>query len=215
MSKIGIMGGTFNPIHIGHLMLAEYAREKMTLDEVWFIPTGVSYMKAPVKAALAKKEGMPLPEERFEMTELAIAENPWFRCLDLEIKREGATYTYETLEELREKYPENEYFFLCGADCLYTIEIWRVPERIFANCTLVASVRGDADLSDMTEKKRQLEEKYRTQGAQIILLPFRNLELSSTDIRNRVKAGESIRYMVPESVRLFIEKKGFYRNDRS
>ncbi len=211
MSKIGIMGGTFNPIHIGHLMLAEYAREEMGLDEVWFIPTGVSYRKA----AAARDAGMPSAGERLEMTALALEGNPRFRCLDLEVKREGATYTCETLEELRENDPENTYFFLCGADCLYTIETWRSPERIFANCTLVASVRGDADLTDMTDKKKQLEEKYRAQGAQIVLLPFRNLELSSTDIRNRVKKEESIRYMVPENVRFYIEKKGFYRDDRS
>ena len=207
MSKIGIMGGTFNPIHIGHLMLAEYAREEMGLDEVWFIPTGVSYRKAAARDA-----GMPSAKERMEMTALALEGNPRFRCLDLEVKREGATYTYETLEELRENNPENMYFFLCGADCLYTIGNWYKPERIFASCVLVAAVRGEADLSDMQEIKRRLEAQY--QG-KIFLLPFRNLQISSTDIRARVQEGKSIRYMVPEPVRDFIETKGFYENDRA
>ncbi|MBR1854655.1 MAG: nicotinate-nucleotide adenylyltransferase [Lachnospiraceae bacterium] len=209
MGRIGIMGGTFNPIHIGHLMLAECAREELDLAEVWFIPTGVSYMKAG-KSGAQPEGAIPSSEERLEMTRLAVQDNPCFRCLDLEVKRAGATYTYETLDELGQLYPQHTFYFICGADCLETIENWRCPERIFADCTLVAAVRGEALLSEMEDKKRELVEKY---GAEIVLLPFRNLELSSTDIRKRVKNAKSIRYMVTDAVYRYIEEKRFYKND--
>lgn len=198
------MGGTFNPIHIGHLMLAECAREELSLDEVWFIPTGCSYMKAE---QLMSGKGMPLPEERLEMTELALAGSVFFRCHDIEVKREGNTYTYETLEELKRVNPEHQFFFIFGADCLYAIENWKEPERIFAASDIVAAVRGDISLDAMGEKITQLQNDY---GARITLLPFRNLEISSTEIRDRVKEGKSIRYMTPERVISYIEEKGFY-----
>ena len=204
MSRIGIMGGTFNPIHIGHLMLAECAREELSLDEVWFIPTGCSYMK---EKQLMRGNGMPLPEERLEMTELALENTPSFRCHDIEVKRAGNTYTYETLEELKRVNPEHQFFFIFGADCLYTIESWKEPERIFAACDIVAAVRGDSSLDAMEEKIAQLRHNY---GARITLLPFRNLEISSTEIRERVKEGKSIRYMTPGRVISYIREKGFY-----
>lgn len=208
MSRIGIMGGTFNPIHAGHLMLAEAAREEMQLDEVWFIPTGCSYMKENDSG----REGFPSPTERLEMTRLAVEDNPDFRCLDLEVMREGFTYSYETLEELRRKYPANSYYFILGADCLYSIENWKAPERLFAACEIVAAVRGDAAMEEMQSKVDELEKKY---PARISLLPFRNLELSSTDIRKRVAEGKSIRYMTTDPVISYIRAKGFYKNENS
>lgn len=204
MSKIGIMGGTFNPIHIGHLMLAEAAWEELALDEIWFIPAGCPYMK---KKQLQTRKGMPLPEERLEMTRLAVQDTTYFRCLDLEIRRDGNTYSFETLEELRRLHPEHRFFFLCGADCLYSIENWREPGRIFAACDIVAAVRGDASLEEMGQKAAQLHTDY---GARITLMPFRNLEISSSELRDRVKNGKSIRYMAPEKVITYIEEKGFY-----
>lgn len=207
MSRIGIMGGTFNPIHNGHLMLAECARQECNLDEVWFIPTGFSYMK-DVKAAGRDAQGIPTGADRLEMTELAIESNPYFSCLDIEVRREGATYTCETLEELCSEYPQNRYFFICGADCLYTIETWKNPDRIFQSCTLIAAVRGDADQDEMRDKISELSSRY---GAEIILLPFRNLQISSTEIRERVGKRLSVRYMLPDAVIQFIEAKEFYQ----
>lgn len=204
MSRIGIMGGTFNPIHIGHLMLAECAREELVLDEVWFVPTGCPYMK---EMELKTGKGMPLPEERLEMTGLAVRDTPYFCCLDIEVKRKGNTYSFETLEELQRLYPGHTFFFIFGADCLYTIENWREPERIFAACEIVAAVRGDASVGAMEEKAAQLYADY---GARITLLPFRNLEISSTELRERVKNKKSIRYMTPDRVISYIEEKGFY-----
>lgn len=200
MRKIGIMGGTFNPVHVGHLLLAQWAMEENGLDQVWFIPTGCSYMKAD-------KDIIP-PEERFHMTSLALSGNDGMRCLDLEVKRQGDTYTYETLEELGRMYPADRFYFIIGADCLFSIESWRHPERIFAGCHVIAAVRGDAPREDMLKKIEELEGRY---GAKILLMDFLNLEISSTQIRARVRDKKSIRYLVPDAVAAYIEKKGFYR----
>lgn len=200
MNRAGILGGTFNPIHMGHLRLAERAMDAVSLDEVWLLPSGVSYMKSG-------QDILPA-EERLYMTQLAAAENARFRCVDMEVRKPGASYTCETLEQLRQEHPETELFFIVGADCLFTIEYWREPERIFAACTLIAAMRGEYSAEEMEDKKRQLEHRF---GAKIILLPFFPVEISSTQIRESVACGRSIRHLVPESVCAYIEEKGFYR----
>lgn len=197
MKKIGLLGGTFNPIHIGHLILAESAIDAANLDEVWFVPTGVSYLKNKYLPA----------KERLKMVQMAISNNPHFKCCDIEVFREGNTYTYETLESLKEHDKENQYFFITGADCLYTIEEWKYPERIFKNCTLLIATRENSSMEEMNQKKNELVEKFK---ADIIIFPFLNLSLSSTKIRENIKTNQSIRYMVPESVREYIYEKRFY-----
>lgn len=204
MRRIGILGGTFNPIHLGHLMLAEWAREEAHLDEVWMIPTGVSYMKDPKEIASG--------EDRLCMTRLAVEENPWFKCVDIEVQRKNNSYSYETLERLQEQYPEDRFYFILGADCLFTIEEWKEPRRIFQNCTILAAVRDEALLSEMEEKKRELEQQF--QG-KIHLLPFVRMALSSTEIRQRIRRGQSIRYLVPDKVSSYIKEKGLYREESS
>ena len=199
MKKIGIMGGTFNPIHIGHLLLAEWAMDAEALDEIWVIPTGCSYMKA--------EQNVLSGQERYEMTCKAIEDNLRMKCLDIEILRTGYTYTYETILELRDKYPEYSFYFIFGADCLFTIETWKNPRMIFDNCSIIAAVRGDSPIEQMQEKIEELCDKYH---ADIRLLPFLQLEVSSTGIRERVKAGQSIKYLVPDKVISYIEEKGFY-----
>lgn len=201
MRRIGIMGGTFDPIHVGHLMLAQWALDALSLDEVWLIPTGMSYMKA-------SRQILP-GEERLYMTELAIRDNARFKCLDLEVRREGYTYSYETLEELRSRYPEDDFYFIVGADCLFAIEEWKFPERIFGCCTLVAAVRGESNLSKMEIKRLELMQKF-CPRREIVLLPFISMSLSSTEIRERVRQGKSVRYLVTDSVLAYIMEKGFY-----
>ena len=200
MRRIGIMGGTFNPIHMGHLLLAEWVKCEAELDEIWLIPNGISYMKAQLEVAPAG--------DRLKMTVLAAMENEHFRCLDLEIKRAGYTYSYETLEDLARAYPEDEFYFILGADCLFTLETWKYPERILGCCRLIAAVRDEASLEEMSRKKAELEQRF---GGEILLLPFVRLSLSSSEIRERIKQGKSIRYMVPDSVLTYIEERGLYR----
>lgn len=199
MKKIGIMGGTFNPIHMGHLTLAQRALEDAGLDEIWLIPAGCPYLKQGTDV---------LPgEERLNMTELAIAGNDRMRCLDIEIRRSGYTYSYETLEQLKEMYPQDAFYFIFGADCLFTIEKWKCPERIFAACTILAAVRNSASVTEMKQKIAELTEKY---NANIQLLPFLNLEISSTELRERIRQGKSVKYLVPDNVIGYIEEKKFY-----
>ncbi|MBE7043814.1 MAG: nicotinate-nucleotide adenylyltransferase [Ruminococcaceae bacterium] len=200
MKKIGIMGGTFNPIHIGHLILADRAKDDFGLDEVWIIPTGCSYMKKDIDV---------LPgEERYHMVLLAAKDKPWMKCLDVEIKHSGYTYSYETLEQLKETYPENEFYFIFGADCLFSIECWKCPERIFDACQVIAAVRNDSSTEEMQQKKIELEQKF---GAKIELYSFPRLEISSTELRERIRLGKSVSYMIPEQVISYIAKKGFYK----
>ena len=200
MRRIGIMGGTFNPIHMGHLLLADWAREEEVLDEIWLIPSGISYMKKSQEVASA--------EDRLRMTKLAAEENEHFRCLDLELKRDGYTYSYETLEELNRTYPEDEFYFILGADCLFTLEKWKFPERILSCCTLIAAVRDETSLEELSEKKEELERRF---GGRILLMSFARLSLSSTEIRQRIREGRSVRYMTPDNVLSYMEEKGLYR----
>ena len=199
MKKIGIMGGTFNPIHIGHLMLADRVKDDCGLDEIWMIPTGCSYMKKDVAV---------LPgEERYQMISLAIESREWMKCLDIEINRAGYTYSYETLEQLNEMYQENEFYFIFGADCLFSIENWKCPERIFNACKIIAAVRNDASTEEMQQKKQALENQF---GSQITLYHFPRLEISSTELRERIRMGKSVNYFIPEKVISYISDKGFY-----
>ncbi len=197
--KTGIMGGTFNPIHIGHLLLAENAKEAFGLDEILFVPSGLPYMKNGIEIA---DKWM-----RLEMTRLAVSDNPAFVLSSAEVEREGNSYTWETLELLREKEPETEFFFIEGADSLFAMESWKNPEIIFRDCTILAAVRDGKDDDDLREQIARLEKKY---GARIGLIGMKEISFSSTDIRERIRNGRSIRYMVPDKVIEYIKKYRLY-----
>ena len=194
--------------------MAEHVLEMVGLDQVWLIPTGCSYLK--------RKEGITVlsAEDRYRMVNLAIADNDRFRCLDMEIRRPGNSYSYETMEQLQKEYPEDRFFFIRKKRriavqqilraVMYTIEYWKCVNRLFAACTVLAAVRGDADIADMQEKIDALEKKF---GAQIRLLPFRRIEISSSEIRERRRKGLSVRYLVPDAVRVYMEEKGLYQDE--
>lgn len=197
--KIGIMGGTFNPIHNGHLLLAEHAREELALDEIWFMPSGTSYMKP-------QDEMLPAAR-RLSMVKMAVDENPFFGVCDIEVKKEGNTYTWETMEALHSGYPSCEFTFLMGADSLFQIEKWQKPEHIFACCRIAAAVREGMDFEACEKQAERLIERFR---ADIRILHVPRVDISSTDIRKRCQSGKSIRYLVPDSLKEWLEREKAY-----
>ena len=195
-TRIGIMGGTFNPIHNGHLLLAAVAQRQVLLDKILFMPSGNSYMKSNVLET----------QKRVDMVALAIEQYPDFELSLIEAQKSGNTYTVETLEYLTTSDPDAQYFFIIGADILFQIEQWRDPEQIFRMAVLVCAVRDDYDLDAIQKKGRILAES----GAEIIYLNMPKLEISSTDIRAKVKCSRSISALVPPEVAHYIEQEHLY-----
>lgn len=211
MRQIGIMGGTFNPIHNGHLLIAEKARAQFALEQVLFMPSGIPYMK--------DQQEVLSVSDRCEMTALAIADHPYFKLSTLEAAdaRQGKnTYTFETLQKLRSADPEANYYFILGADSLYAIESWKQPARIFEHCTLLAAVRTEGN-TVLTESQNHLQQQMqylrKKYNASVELLEFEGIDVSSTQIRENVRHGKSIRELVPEAVETYIRKNHLYEKD--
>lgn len=200
MRKIGILGGTFNPIHIGHLILAERAREEYGLDEVIIMPSGVSYLKADEKIL----DG----DTRMKMVVLAVKSNPYFSVCDMEIRRPGNTYTCDTLKALTSVAPEDEYYFIIGADTLYGMDTWRNPAEIFSCCHILAAVRNKATIDELSVKIAEYREKF---NASIDILNTTDVDISSRMIRSLVHEGHSIRYYVPDEVNNYILEHDLYK----
>ena len=200
MSKIGLLGGTFDPIHIGHILLGRWALEAFGLDEVWFLPAGAPYMK--------DMERVTPPETRLRMTELALAGMADMKVCAIELEREGNTYTCETVEALNARWPEHEFAYIFGADCLDSLHTWHAPERLLAGCAIIAAARAGSDLDAMRAKAAALTRRY---GGHIEVMAFPSLEISSTLIRRRAAEGRSVRFLVPEEVERYIEANRLYR----
>lgn len=199
--KTGILGGTFDPIHLGHLITAENALDGASLDRVILMPTGCSYFKEDQKVTP--------PQQRYEMTRLAAMDNPRLTVSDMETTRPGNSYTADTLRELRALYPEDELYYIVGADTLVLMSLWRAPEEIFSLCHVLVETRPDEIAGKgLSEEIEALRQKY---DADITVLPARNIAVSSTEIRSRVRDGQSIRYLVPAAVEKFIREQGLYR----
>lgn len=200
--KIGIMGGTFDPIHIGHLLLGEFAYEQFELDEIWFLPNG----DPPHKDI---KEMDSQLSHRVEMIREAIKESDHFK-VSLHEAKAGTHYTYQTMQEFQLKYPEKEFYFILGADSLFSIEKWKYFREIFPTCTILAAMRDDMDVVDM---ESQIEYLKKTYEANISLLKAPLLEISSTTIRERVCRGLTVHYMVPDSVAAYIKENELYQGE--
>ncbi len=198
-SKIGIMGGTFNPIHNGHLALADAAYETFLLDKIFFMPSGKSYMKQHVLDN----------SKRVTMVSMAIEAVPHFELSTIEVERPGNTYTSETLQQLTQQHPDVKYYFIMGADSLFHIEKWKNPEIIFQLSTIICMIRDDYDMADIKQKGAELTQK----GAEILYLNMPKIDISSTDIRNRVKTHQSISELVPEKVEKYILQEHLYEED--
>lgn len=200
--KIGIMGGTFNPIHFGHLILAEAAYEQYHLDKVLIMPA-----KEPSHKTISDTI---TEEDRVEMVKRAIKGNDHFELSLLEINREGVTYTIDTLTELHEEDSEIEYYFIMGADSLFHFNSWKEPEKILKLTNILVANRDLSTFSALNSQIDYLSDKY--DEANISLLDTPNLEISSHALRKRVRQNLSIKYYVPESVEEYIKEHGLYQN---
>lgn len=197
--RLGIYGGTFDPVHYGHLLAAEQCREQCALDELWFVPAA----SPPHKTNHEISPG----EDRAEMLEVAIAGHPQFRVDRRELERAGPSYTVDTLSSIHADQPADELFLLLGADSVTDFETWREPVKILQLATLIAVNRGRAapDLSGF-------QRRFGRTGAQRLLsVEMPGVDVSATDIRRRVREGRSIRFMVPRGVEAYISEHGLYQ----
>lgn len=198
--KIGIMGGTFNPIHTGHLILGEAALDELSLDEVWYMPAG-----NPPHKIIA---GNIRDEQRVDMVRIAIADNDAFRLSLQEMNPDGYTYTYRTLENLNKENPHTDLYFIMGADSLFDFDTWKEPGRIAAACIIVVATRNHVESKRLKEAVEHLKTVYQ---AEVRVLDTPNIDLSSHEIREKVAENRSIRYYVPEMVRHYIKENKLYQ----
>ncbi len=189
--RLGVMGGTFDPIHVGHLVTAEEALHQFTLDEVVFVPTGRPWMKEHEVVASA--------EDRYRMTEIGIAPEPRFRVSRIEVDRGGPTYTVDTLRSLRAATPDVELSFITGADAMLEIIDWKDADSLFDLAHFIAATRPGYDVASFAAHP----------DVSVMQIPA--LAISSTDIRRRVHEGCPIRFLVPDGVEAHIRDEGLYR----
>lgn len=186
--RVGIMGGTFNPVHNGHLMIAEQVRSQLDLDKVVFVPDN--------EPPHVDRKTAIVGADRLAMLKRAVADHPQFAVSDMELVRGGKSYTIDTIEELRQRHPENDYYFIIGGDMVAYLPKWYQIDKLVKLVTFVGVVRPGYE---------------RTSAYPITWVDVPEFAVSSTLIRRLIKTGGSIRYLVPESVREYIEEKGLYR----
>ena len=195
--RIGVMGGTFNPIHMGHLIIAEEGRQQFQLPKVLFVPAYITPNKE-VRGATA--------EERLKMVRLATANNPYFEVSDMEIKRKGRSYTVDTLRRLKDRYgPRCTVYFISGTDTVADLPNWHEPEEVLKLCKFVGAVRPGC-----TDSFREVIHSFGRLGENILPLIVPAVDISSSAVRRRLAAGKSVRYMIPEEVYAYIKEKRVY-----
>ena len=205
--RIGILGGTFDPPHVGHLLLASDAREALDLDRLIFVPAASQPLKVnnpPVATA----------QDRLEMVRLAVADDAYYAVDDTEIRRKGLSFTVDTLLDLAQRFSGAKLFFLMGQDALAMFSQWKDPDRIRELATLAVMGRGTREAggerSEAGSGKREAGSETANPPG-VVSVSTRRVDVSSTEIRERLRAGKSIKGFVPESVERFIEARGLYR----
>ncbi len=197
--KIGILGGTFDPIHNGHLIIGEYARTSLNLDKIIFIPVGI----APHK----DNNNITCSNIRVKMIELAIKSNLFFEQSLIEVERDKTAYTIDTIISLRELYKDDDLYFIMGGDSLFEIESWKDAEKLMKLCKFIVLDRGYSRKEDIREKMIDLEKRY---GMKVQEIESPIIEISSTEIRKRIKNKRSIKYLVPEILEEYILENKIY-----
>lgn len=200
--KVGILGGTFDPIHNAHLKLGREAERLYHLDQILFIPTGNSYFKT------RKGHAVTASRDRAAMVRLAIESEDGFAFSDREISRPGETYTADTLAELAAEQPDTEFYFIVGADSIHNMDTWYAPEVIFQNAVILAANRNHQVPAE--ELERDIERLRRTYGARILSLDFESLDISSSEIRRLLEAGMPEKIPVPAPVLAYIQEHHLY-----
>ncbi len=201
--RIGIFGGTFNPIHVGHMVIAKFILEDKGLDEILFVPCALPPHKG--------NKDLVSGEDRLRMVELAVASEPKFEASDIELRRGGKSYSIQTVEELKALFePGAKFFFIIGADSLHEISTWKDIDRLSELCDFIVIARRGYPLSDLSPEKLTVKEGiFRRLIAGIVESPL--MDVSSTDIRDRIRAGKDIESLVPEAVAEFITRRGLYK----
>lgn len=199
MIKVGIMGGTFDPIHIGHLILAMEAINYKNLDEVWFIPTGNPNFK--------QDKNVTDKQKRFEMVKIATQDNKKFNVCDYEINKNGVTYSWETMKYLRENY-DYDFYFIMGEDSLMSVETWDNAEDFLKNTKILACIRRQEEMSKLDVKIDDLKSK----GYFVEKIPTSFIDISSTKIREKVQTNQDFRYFVPNQVFEYIVRNKLYES---
>lgn len=199
MIKVGIMGGTFDPIHIGHLILAMEAINYKNLDEVWFIPTGNPNFK--------QDKNVTDKQKRFEMVKIATQDDKKFNVCDYEINKNGVTYSWETMKYLRENY-DYDFYFIMGEDSLMSVETWENAEDFLKNTKILACIRRQEENSKLDVKIDDLKSK----GYFVEKIPTSFIDISSTKIREKVQTNQDFRYFVPNQVFEYIVRNKLYES---
>ena len=196
MKRLGVMGGTFDPIHYGHLVAAEEARAQLGLETVMFVPCREPPHKKDYRVTDA--------EHRYAMTLAATCANPYFTVSRIELERPGPSYSLDTLRQLHQQHPQAELFFITGADAVRELPTWHQPRQLVALCHLIAVTRPGYDFTGLERELGDL-----ASGVRAITAP--GVEVSSTEIRERVARGWTIRYLTPPAVEIYIAKHALYR----
>lgn len=199
IKKIGILGGTFNPIHYGHLILAQNALELYKLDKVMIMPSGVSYLK--------NQNEIVSKEHRINMVLAAIEDNDCFELSTIETDRIGNSYTYETLQYLTSNNKNCKYYFIIGADTLYTIDMWKCPEIIFNCSNIICAPRNNSSYDELNAKKEYLEKTY---NANISIMDCPEVNISSSSIRKMYSNGQTLKYYMPDKEIDYIKNNNLY-----